>query len=176
MGKREHILKNVKPDSLVLWKVSIPSADVEPILGCIERPNKDDSSVGIPSMDALSKHFPSPANQHVHVVVYIPHADSESLTGPTKTTKWGIGIKTPISIVAGMIGITVVALLHHFFDAHLDGRDVHGSFWTQTIARRVENALATVFKIVFAASAGVSLCQVVSHILCSVYQGLIKKC
>jgi hypothetical protein len=179
MGKREHGSQNDYPDSLVLWKVSIPFADLEPILGRIERPkNNDDSSGGMPHTDALSKHFPSPANEHVHVVVFTPHVDSESLSGPTvtKTTKWGIGIMTPVSIVAGMIGITVVALLHHFFDAYLDGRDIHGSFWTQTMTRRVENALATVFKILFAASAGLSLCQIVSHTLYLVYQGLIKQC
>jgi hypothetical protein len=162
--EKEFILQYANPDSLVLWKVSIPFAGLDAnVMRYVERPSEVDYSRGLPSMDTISEHFPSPASEHIHVIVCPPHADSS--VGQANTTKWGTGVATPVSIVAGMFGIVVVALLHHFFDAYLDGKDVHGSFWSQTMTRRVENALATVFKVLFAASAGVSLCQVVSNIL-----------
>ena len=76
--------------------------------------------------------------------------------------KWGVGLKVPLLITGSIVGAIVAAILHHFFDAYLDGKEVSG-FWDQSTARRVENAIATVVKILLSQSAGISLYQVVSH-------------
>lgn len=79
--------------------------------------------------------------------------------------KWGIGLMQLISLIMGVFAAGLVAVGHHLFDLHLEGRHVNG-FWNQAMSRRAENALATVFQILFAFSGGLSLCQVVS--LCQV--------
>lgn len=88
----------------------------------------------------------------------IPHEDSNA---SSCVAKWGIGIAQPLLITCGITAAGLIAVLHHLFDAHLEGRPVDG-FWDQTMSRRAENAFATVFQILFASSAGISLCQVVS--------------
>ncbi|KAJ6464022.1 hypothetical protein C8R45DRAFT_1175287 [Mycena sanguinolenta] len=70
----------------------------------------------------------------------------------------GIGLWVPLAIVACTVLAAVVAILHHLFDAHLDGRGTTGT-WTQTSSGRVEIFLATAYKILFTFSGGISLCQ-----------------
>ncbi|KAJ7875123.1 hypothetical protein B0H14DRAFT_3130829 [Mycena olivaceomarginata] len=59
--------------------------------------------------------------------------------------KWGMGVKTPISIIGGTLFAAIVAITHHFFDEHLNGRTT-SELWTQTTSSRIEIVLATVFK------------------------------
>ncbi|KAJ7029243.1 hypothetical protein C8F04DRAFT_1117058 [Mycena alexandri] len=78
-------------------------------------------------------------------------------TGPAP--KRGVGIWTPLCIVGGTVLTAILAILHHIFDSHLNGRPVTG-YWTQTKSSQVEIFLATAVKILFCFSAGISLCQV----------------
>ncbi|KAJ7778243.1 hypothetical protein B0H16DRAFT_881390 [Mycena metata] len=71
----------------------------------------------------------------------------------------GIGIWTPLCTVGGTVLTAILAILHHIFASHLNGRPVTG-YWTQTKSSQVEIFLATAVKILFCFSAGVSLCQV----------------
>ncbi|KAJ7241684.1 hypothetical protein B0H12DRAFT_1221488 [Mycena haematopus] len=70
----------------------------------------------------------------------------------------GIGVWVPLAIVGGTLLAAIVAILHHVFDTHLNGRGTAGT-WTQTSSGRVEIFLATAYKVLFCFSAGVSLCQ-----------------
>jgi hypothetical protein len=90
-----------------------------------------------------------------------PEKLSQQSTPPEKIARWGIGLATPFLIVGGTLGAAVIFILHYSLDAHLDGKPASG-FWSQTTTHRLENALATIFALLFTASAGVSLCQVVS--------------
>jgi hypothetical protein len=91
--------------------------------------------------------------------------DSIADSGNLISMQWGIGIATPLVILGGMLGAAAVAILHYSFDAYLNGKPV-GGFWNQLTTRRFENALATVFALLFSMSAGVSLCQLVCDISC----------
>ncbi|KAJ7706616.1 hypothetical protein B0H16DRAFT_1746837 [Mycena metata] len=90
------------------------------------------------------------------------------LTGPglpaidRTAVRPGIGTWTPLCIVGGTVAAVVLAIVHHVFDVHFNGRLVEG-FWTQQNTTQVEILLASAFKIVFCFSVGVSLCQVVWH-------------
>jgi hypothetical protein len=77
---------------------------------------------------------------------------------PSKKTRFGAWAS--VSIVGGTLLAGIIGVAHHLFDQHLDARPVSGH-WTQTSTSRVEIFLATVFKIFFCFSAGVSLCQLV---------------
>lgn len=81
-----------------------------------------------------------------------------------RVAKWGIGVAQPVLIVGGFLTAAVIAVLHHLFDSYLTGKSANG-FWDQTISHQLENAMATSFQIVFAFSAGISLCQVVSCLI-----------
>ncbi|KAJ7704013.1 hypothetical protein B0H17DRAFT_1193937 [Mycena rosella] len=70
--------------------------------------------------------------------------------------KHGIGVWSPLWMLGGTLAAAVFA--HHLFDAHLDTRSV-ARFWTQANSGRVEIFFASVFKILFCFSAGVSVCQ-----------------
>ncbi|KAJ7187903.1 hypothetical protein C8R46DRAFT_1241307 [Mycena filopes] len=70
----------------------------------------------------------------------------------------GIGFWTPLCIIGGTFLAAVVAVLHHVFDAHLNGRTTLGT-WTQTTSGRIEILLANAYKLFYTFSAGVSLCQ-----------------
>ncbi|KAJ7702773.1 hypothetical protein B0H17DRAFT_1042976 [Mycena rosella] len=94
-----------------------------------------------------------------------PHRfkDSESPMVVDRTlVRPGIGVWTPLCIIGGLAAAAVLAILHHVFDTHFNGRVVSG-FWTQTKTSQIEILLATAFKILFCFSAGVSLCQVAWH-------------
>ncbi|KAJ7443116.1 hypothetical protein FB451DRAFT_1437753 [Mycena latifolia] len=73
-----------------------------------------------------------------------------------------IGVWTPLCIVGGTLVVGILGVIHYIFDSRLDNHSVLG-YWTQTKSSQVEIALATVFKILFCFSAGVSLCQVSWH-------------
>jgi hypothetical protein len=74
-----------------------------------------------------------------------------------------IGTCTPLCIVGGTLVTGLTAVLHYMFNAHLENNSVLG-YWTQNKSSQVEIILATVFRIGFCFSAGVSLCQVVRNI------------
>ncbi|KAJ7241687.1 hypothetical protein B0H12DRAFT_1236931 [Mycena haematopus] len=84
-----------------------------------------------------------------------PAPCAASLSVPVRR---GIGVWVPLAIVGGTLLAAVVAILHHVFDAHLNGRVTSGT-WNQTSSGRVEIFLATAYKVLFCFSAGVSLCQ-----------------
>ncbi|KAJ6502861.1 hypothetical protein C8R47DRAFT_1316820 [Mycena vitilis] len=69
---------------------------------------------------------------------------------------------TTLCILGSTAAAAVLAILHHLFDTHLNGRVVSG-FWSETKTTQLEILLANAFKIVFCFSAGVSLCQVAWH-------------
>ncbi|KAF7366796.1 hypothetical protein MSAN_00937900 [Mycena sanguinolenta] len=80
------------------------------------------------------------------------------LLRPPPAVQRGIGLWVPLAILGGTVLAAVVAILHHLFDAYLDGRGTTGT-WTQTASGRVEIFLATAYKLLFAFSGGISLCQ-----------------
>ncbi|KAF8223346.1 hypothetical protein L208DRAFT_1412010 [Tricholoma matsutake] len=90
--------------------------------------------------------------------------DSIAYSGNLISLQWGIGIATPLIILGGTLGAAVVAILHYSFDAYLNGKPASG-FWNQLTTHRFENALATVFALLFSMSAGVSLCQMSWYIV-----------
>jgi hypothetical protein len=80
----------------------------------------------------------------------------------TTPAAWRVGFGSPLLIVGSIVGAAVTAILHHFFDTFLDGKEVTG-FWDQSTTRRFENGIATVVKLLLSLSAGTSLYQVVSN-------------
>jgi len=56
-------------------------------------------------------------------------------------------LKAPFLMVGSIIGAVVAAILHHFFDAYLDGREVWDS--GPDNGWRVENAIATLVRCCF---------------------------
>ncbi|KAJ6464030.1 hypothetical protein C8R45DRAFT_1220122 [Mycena sanguinolenta] len=77
---------------------------------------------------------------------------------PPAPLQLGIGVWVPLAIVGGTLLAAVVAILHHLFDTHFDGRGMSGT-WTQTNTGRVEIFFATAYRILFSFSAGISFCQ-----------------
>jgi hypothetical protein len=79
---------------------------------------------------------------------------------PAPGPRSSIGVWTPICIVGGTLFAAITALVHYLFVSRLENHSVLG-YWTQNRSSQVEIALATVFRILYCFSAGVSLCQVV---------------
>ncbi|KAJ6507574.1 hypothetical protein DFH09DRAFT_1374954 [Mycena vulgaris] len=92
----------------------------------------------------------------------IRHKDGTVPVVAPPTVRPSIGVWKPLCIVGATLVAGLIGVLHYLFDSHLNNRSVSGS-WTQSKSGKVEIALATVFKMLFCFSAGVSLCQAAWH-------------
>jgi hypothetical protein len=90
------------------------------------------------------------------------HSDIDYKPISATPATWRVRFKSFLLIIGSIIGAVAAAILHHFFDAYLDGKEVTG-FWNQSRTRHFENAIATVVKLLLSLSAGTSLYQVVSN-------------
>lgn len=89
---------------------------------------------------------------------------SQVAAGPSKRVEWGINWRTPVKMGGLLIAGAGVALGHHFYYQHLDGKEVStdASRWnyqSQQWQLRYGNAFAFVAKTCFAASITVAYQQ-----------------